>query len=402
MLPSSPAKDDLRPQEPYAFSLMVGGPTYRLWQRTRVAGERLELAQRRVALFILFSWVPLLFLSLAQGLAWPGSVELPFLQDAELHIRFLLAGPLLLIAEVVAHGRMRNVAAQFLSRDLIPDAARADFDAAVASAMRLRDSSVAEWLLVALVYGVGVLVVWRTQMVIDIPGWYGIAGDVRQPSPAGWWLALVSIPLFQFLLLRWYFRLFIWARFLWQVSRIDLRLVPTHPDHCGGLAFLGMVRLAFAPLLLAQGAMLAGFMANRIFFAGAELPEFRLELIAVVALMVFVILGPLLVFSGQLERAERTGMAEYGLLAQRYVREFDHKWLRGGAPAGEPLVGSADVQSLADMAGSFQTVREMRWTVFTLATVVQLSVTTLLPVLPLTLTMFSPQEVAERLIKIVF
>ena len=99
---------------------------------------------------------------------------------------------------------------------------------------------------------------------------------------AGWWLAWVSLPMFQFLLFRWYFRLFIWARFLWMVSRIKLNLMPTHPDRCGGLAFVVSVRIAFGPLLLAQGTMMAGMMANRIFYAGAKLPEFKEELIALV------------------------------------------------------------------------------------------------------------------------
>ena len=190
----------------------------------------------------------------------------------------------------------------------------------------------AEVLLIALVYVVGVGLVWRTQVALDVPSWYGVPAEGRlQPSLAGWWLGLVSLPLFQFLLLRWYFRLFIWARFLWQVSTIDLRFVPTHPDRAGGLGFLGAVAYAFAPVLLAQGAMLSGMIASKIFYAGATLPEFKVELIGLVALLVFVILGPMLVFGPKLAAAKRAGLREYGTLAQRYVREFDGKWLRGGA-----------------------------------------------------------------------
>ena len=155
-------------------------------------------------------------------------------------------------------------------------------------------------------------------------------------------------------------------------------------------------------MLLAQGVVLAGMMANRIFYAGATLPEFKVELIGLVAVMVFAILGPLLVFSPQLAAAKRGGLREYGTLAQRYVREFDHKWLRGGAPPDEPLVGSADIQSLADLGNSFEVVKDMRLVPFTLQTVLQLAVTTLLPVLPLTLTMISLEELLERLLKIVF
>jgi hypothetical protein len=223
-----------------------------------------------------------------------------------------------------------------------------------------------------------------------------------QPSVAGWWLGFVSVPLFQFLLLRWYFRLYIWARFLWQVSKIDLRLVPTHPDRAGGLGFLGAVASAFSPVLLAQGAMTSGMMANKIFYAGATLPQFKVELIGLVALLLAAILGPLLVFGPKLAAAKRTGLREYGTLSQRYVREFDGKWLRGGAPADEPLVGSADIQSLADLGNSFAVVSGMRWVPFTGRTVLQLAVIMLLPVVPLTLTMISLQELLKRLLKIVF
>jgi hypothetical protein len=298
---------------------------------------------------------------------------------------------------------MRPVVGQFLDRGLIPDAGRPRFDAAIASAMRLRNSVLAEVLLIAFVYGVGVLVVWRTQVALDAPTWYRVPVDgTWRPTLAGWWLGCVSVPVFQFLLLRWYFRLFVWARFLWQVSRIDLALLPTHPDRCGGLGFLAGVGPAFSPVLVAQGVILAGMIASKIFHAGASLPEFKVELIGIVAVMVFAILGPMLVFSPQLGTARRAGLREYGTLAQQYVREFDRKWLRGGAPADEPLIGSADIQSLADLGNSFEVVKGMRLAPFSLQAVLQLAVASLIPVAPLLLTMISLEELLTRLIQAVF
>jgi hypothetical protein len=223
-----------------------------------------------------------------------------------------------------------------------------------------------------------------------------------QPSLAAWWLGCVSLPIFQFLLIRWYFRLFIWVRFLWQVSRLELTLVPTHPDRSGGLGFLGLVGHAFVPLLLAQGTILAGTIANRILYAGERLPEFKVEMIGLVALMLLAVLGPLLVFAPKLAAAKRTGLGEYGALAQRYVREFDRKWVRGGAPADEPLVGSADIQSLADLGNSFEVVKSMRLAPFTLQTVLQLALVTLAPIVPLTLTMISLEELLTQAIRMVF
>jgi len=376
---------------------------YQLWRRTRLAGDTLELLRRRVVGLSLLAWAPLLALTVAEGHAWGGSVTLPFFHDLELHVRLLVALPLLIVAELVVHKRMRLVVRQFLERGLIPDAARAKFDAAVASAMRLRNSITAEILLIAFVYIVGVGFIWRTQVALGVASWYGATVDGKlHPSLAGWWLGCVSLPIFQFLLLRWYFRLLIWARFLWQVSRIELNLLPTHADRCGGLGFLALVSNAFALLLAAQGAMLAGVMASRIFYAGAKLPEFKLELIGLVAVMVFAILGPLLVFSPRLGAVKRAGLREYGTLMQRYAREFDNKWLRGGAPADEPLIGSADIQSLADLGHSIEVVKGMRLVPFTMQTVLQLAVATLLPVLPLTLTMISLEELVLRLLKAMF
>ena len=114
----------------------------------------------------------------------------------------------------------------------------ARFEAAIASALRLRNSVLAEVLLIGFVYGVGVLVIWRNYVTLDTSTWYAMpATGGPAPSWAGWWYCCVGMPIFQFMLCRWYFRLFVWARFLWQVSRIDLRLIPTHPD---GVASVGL------------------------------------------------------------------------------------------------------------------------------------------------------------------
>ena len=292
---------------------------------------------------------------------------------------------------------------EFLERDLIPEHGRAQFDAAVESAKRLRNSMAAEILLIALVYGVGVLYLWRRYIAIDVPSWYGVMGGGRlQPSLAGWWFGCVSLPMVQFLLLRWYFRLFVWTRFLWQVSRIELDLKAIHPDRSGGLGFLALTGHAFLPLLIAQGTLLAGMIANRIFFTGAQLPQFRVEIVGLVAVMLLMVLVPLLVFVPLLERAKRAALRDYGRLANRYVQEFDSKWVRGGAPAEEPLLGSADIQSLADLGNSFEIVKQMKWIPFNPRTVVQLAAATLIPLLPLTLTMISLDELVQRLLRIAF
>ena len=372
---------------PTDFSLVLGGPMYQFLRRSHLTGDAFELATRRIVAISLFAWLPLLVLSAINGEVLGSAVALPFLADIEVHVRFLVAMPLLIIAELVVHRRMRLVVRQFLDRKLVPDEGLQRFDDAIASVMRLRNSTWIEVLLIAVVYGVGVFWVWRLYAVLDRTAWYTVptvAGSSL--SVAGMWYTFVSVPLFQFLLLRWYFRLFVWARFLWQVSRIDISLVPTHPDRAGGLGFLSSTAFAFVPLALAHGAVLSGMIANRVLLIGTPLTEFKVEIGVVVVFVQCLVFVPLLMFAPQLAEAKRRGLREYGTLAERYVREFDVKWLRGGAPPVEGLIGSADLQSLADLGNSFEVVRTMRAALMTRDAIVQLAVATLLPLAPLLLT----------------
>ena len=390
-------------RDPPDFSLVLGGPLFQLLRRVRLSDDALTLVRQRIIVISLCAWLPLLVLSALEGQVLGGSVAVPFLLDVEVHVKFLAAMPLLIGAELVVHRRMRFLVKQFLERHLIPKSAMTRFDAAIASAFRLRNSVLAEVLLIAFVYVVGILIVWRQYMALDAATWYAIPSvEGSKLSLAGMWYGYVSLPIFQFLLVRWYFRCFTWARFVWQVSRIGLSLVPTHPDRAGGLGFLSITVYAFIPLAMAHGAMLAGQLANRIFYLGAALPDFKLEILLLVLFLLCLVLGPLLVFAPQLWQAKLMGNREYGTLAQRYVREFDAKWLRGGAPADEPFVGSADIQSLADLGNSLEVVQTMRTAPFTKVAILQLAAATLAPIVPLALTMMPLEELLKKLFGILF
>jgi hypothetical protein len=266
--------------------------------------------------------------------------------------------------------------------------------------MRLRDSVMIEVLLIILVLTAGHYI-WESQVALESATWYAANVDGHHHySPAGYWYAFFSIPVFHFLLLRWYFRIFIWVWLLWQVSRLDLDLVPTHPDHVAGLAFLGGSAVAFWPLLVSQGAILAGQLANYIFYEGKSLLDFKLEIVAAVVFLLLVVFGPLCVFAPRLAQAKRQGLSEYGDLATRYVRKFDDKWLRGQAPLDEQLVGSGDIQSLNDLAGSFEVVHSMRPFPFDKTIVLQMAIAVLAPLLPLALTMISLEDLVKRLLGI--
>ena len=394
---------DSTSEAPGDFSLVLGGPLFQLLRRAHLADDGLALARKRVVVLSLFAWLPLFVLSALEGKAFKGTVAVPFLMDLEQHIRFLLALPLLVIAERVVHERLQPVVRLFRERNIVPANSIPKFEAAMTAAYRLRNSVIAELMLIALVYLVGIQIAWRHYIALDAATWYATPSAAgSELSIAGIWYGYVSLPLSQFLLVRWFFRLFIWARFLWQVSKIELSLLPAHPDRSGGLGFLGGSIFAFAPLAAAQGALATGPFANRIFYLGARLPEFRFEIAGLVLFVLCLVFGPLLVFAPQLAAARRRGVREFGTLAERYVREFDTKWLRGGAPAGEALLGSADVQSLADLGNSFEIVRTMNAVLITKAAIVRVAGATLAPIVPLLLTMMPFEELLKKMFGLLF
>jgi hypothetical protein len=275
------------------------------------------------------------------------------------------------------------------------------FEGAIESAVRLRNSITVECSLLLFVYTVG-LWVWNSRVGLNTATWYGMPGGRWHLTPAGFWYVFISIPIVQFILLRWYLRFLIWYRFLWQVSRIDLHLVPTHPDRCAGLAFLGKSVYAFGPILFAQGAMLAGVVASRVLYRGESLLSFKLQAGGFVSFFVLAILGPLLMFTPQMARAKRKGLADYALLAQRYVDSFEQKWVGHEVGPCEELLGTGDIQSLADLGNSYAMVREMRPVPFGLEDITRLAAATAAPLVPLLLTIFSPEELIVRILKVVF
>ncbi len=382
------------------FSLVLGGPLYQLFIRARLGTDALGLVKRRIIVISLFSWLPLLLLSLLPGEPGIGDIKVPFLYDIDVHIRFLLALPLMIAAELVVHQRLKPLILQFVERGIVTGEALPQFEAIVDSLLRLRNSVLIEVMLIILVFTAGHYI-WSNQMALETATWFSVVIDGRhQLSPAGYWYTFISIPVFQFIYIRWYFRIFIWARFLWQVARLELHLIPTHPDRAGGVGFLAGSVSAFVPLLLAQGALLAGMIANHIFYEGATLLAFKPEIASFVVFLLLVTLGPLCAFAGRLAQCKRQGLLEYGALGSRYVRDFDRKWLRDEPPQDEPLVGSGDIQSLADLANSFEVVKGMRLFPFDKVVVLQAAVVTLLPVLPLALTMISLEDLVKTLLGI--
>jgi hypothetical protein len=370
-----------------SFVLTAGGPWHRLISRlglTRSVGKR-------IALVWLLTWPPLIILLTLQGLYSMSAIWTAFANDIALHVRFLFAVPLLMLAEVVVDHAARVTIGQFDRSGMITPDDQPRFDSAIRRAIRMRDSMIGELVVLALAY-TSILI--SRQPPPAAAAWIKPGGAF---SAAGWWYVLVSIPIFQFLLYRWLWKYLIWAVLMRRISRLDLRLAPAHPDRVGGLAFVSVGQTVFALIVLAASAVLAGIIGNVMIHGGAALASYKIQVVMYAALMLVIFLMPLMFFTIRLTRLKLTGLRQYGALGSQYAQGFQDKWITSATPPGEPLLGTSDIQALADLNTSYWVVRDTKMTLVTLTVALAYITAVLLPMLPLLL-LEIPADVLARAI----
>ena len=212
----------------------------------------------------------------------------------------------------------------------------------------------------------------------------------------------MSIPFFQFLLARWLWRFLIWTHLLWSLSKMDLYLVPTHPDLAAGLGFLSPAQAKYGIVIFALSSVIAAKIGEEILYDGASLLDYKFIIIGYVVLMLIVLMAPLLVFTPKLLAVKRRGLLEYSALANEYTQAFDRKWVRKEGAEGESLLGSGDIQSLADLGNSFGYVRNMRTFPVDLNGVIPPVMAVVLPMLPLVLTVYPFNDLVVKIVGFLF
>ncbi len=343
--------------------------------------------------------MPLFVITLVDGRAVDGVRE-PFLEDLNAQVRLLVALPLLIMADRLVHCRSQYVVGPFLERGLVNPKDEARFNALVEHAEAARTSGIVA---ITLAITATVLSGWIWHQIWSLrPGvWYlsyHAGGDVSL-TVGGWWYVFVSLNVFRFVLLRWYYRLLVWYRFLWGVSRLELDLNPLHPDRSGGLGFLALSAPALGLGFLAQTTALSARIAGRILHSGASLDSFAQEMWIVPVFMTLLSILPLTFFSIALIRVRITGSVDYGGLATRYVDGFREKWMIDPSTQTTGLVGSSDIQSLADLSNSYQVVNSIRLLPLSLPVLIAHAALLAAPFIPLALTKIPLDELIRRVVE---
>jgi hypothetical protein len=392
---------DSDPRRP-ALLLTGGGPLYRIEKQLKLVGDRSPQVLRVAGLSILVTWVPLLILSAMQGAAFhTTTVVVPFLYDFATYTRFLVAMPVLILAETFLGPRLAKAAAFFVTSGLVPEKDYTRFDAAIDRGLRLRDSTVAELLLVAVSYVISLTALHG--MAIHAATWSATytTGTGFHLTWAGWWLVGFCAPFLNFLVLRWVWRLFLWGQFLWSMNKLDLQLFPPHPDESGGLGFVGRAQQFCGIILFGYSAATAGVLADAVIYDKVPLQHFAGPIVAYVVIAVGIVLAPLLVFAVRLHETKINGLYQYGTLATSYTSAFHHRWITRDPEASEPLLGTSDIQSLADLGNSFGFIRGMDDLPMNPRTPIHLALACLIPMAPLLLIVIPLKEMVKLLFKAV-
>ncbi|MEJ8845825.1 hypothetical protein [Variovorax rhizosphaerae] len=373
MTPDHERDDDAR--------LFDGGPPLRLLRLWGRFDHSHRGVWRRALVVVCIGWLPLLgFAALALANGQDG-VWRAFLRDASVHARSLVAAPLLVLAEAICIPRLGALAAVFCERGIVPASAVPAYSVLLSGIRRLRDSWVVEAFAVVVAF-VAALLIIRYVPASFLPDWH--RGDASAPlarSLASWWHALVSLPLLLVLVFGWAWRLFLWARYLWLVSRLPLRLVAPHPEGAAGLMFVGYSLRAFSIPASAAGAVVAATALAHIWAGGQGGPEMlgRLALATVVVVLACCV-APLLAFSGQLLRNWQRGIVTYGALVQRVGVALEDKWMQCARdqPAIDPL-STGDFSAATDFFQTADKAFSQRLTAIDLRSLFALTGATALP-----------------------
>jgi hypothetical protein len=342
------------------FSIVIGGPFYRIQGRLGLLGNDLLPPLRTSLLFAAFVWLPLAVLSIVQGLAWQSQLgKSAFFLDYSGYARFIISIIMFMLMEPIAERRVGVMVRQFQRGHLIAEEEQGLLAAALQRAGQRTASTLAEIMLLILAYLLA-LNAADTYLSNMAESWFGSqSGGSIHLTFAGWWCLLVSLPFFWFLTLRWIWRIVVWTMLLNDLSKLKLRLVATHPDQSGGLGFLGMFPVTFAAMVFALSCVAASVTLQDVIFSDMSMQSvgalFGVWLVAVMVIFA----GPLLVFTPKLYRLRDQALLDYGRFASLHNHGFEEKWVVPDRTTEDP-VGTPDISSLADLGGGFETIRSIR------------------------------------------
>ncbi len=267
MKAASPPSADAFEKKQLDFLASHGGPFFDLQRRLKLLHDKSLNTGKRIALFVAIAWGVPFILVLATVISDEPAIS-SYLTDPGPWARFLIAIAAFVAAEQAVEASLSRKLGQFVRAPLIAPGSMGAAATAVTTALRQRNSGVAE-LVCLLLSAMSAFVAFTTFSEVPTSTWAaGVTAGGHRLTAAGWWCALVSIPLFVFLLLRGVWRHLVWAQLLRRIARLELRLVATHPDGKGGLSFVGEYPNAYILFVFGVSSGMAAAVAKHMMQGG--------------------------------------------------------------------------------------------------------------------------------------
>jgi len=370
---------------------VLGGPLHRLGCRLGLVRGEANTVRVGVALGLL-AWGVLLLLGLLAGLG-PKMLSLAVIG---VHVRFLVAVPLFFLCEWWVVPQMAEFSRYIARSGLVPHASVPALASIIRRIGRMKESWLPEALFLLTAFALPII-----GANAFLPGRTSHLDLILHSSGGGLnlvaaWYQGFCLPLFRFLILRWFWRLGLWCYFLWSIEKLTLRLIATNSDGCAGLGYLETVHENFAPLIVALSAVCSAAFAEDLSSRRMPFESLYSSIPLVVLLAAGLFIGPLFIFSSKLYSCRWTGISEYMGMASHYVMAFDRKWIRN-EKSGASQLGTSDLQSLADLTNSLNVVRGMRPIPASKRLIAELALSAILPLLPLLFFKYPVDQLAARL-----
>lgn len=376
-----------------------GGPFHKFQTKLKLESEDKSLTKRKLVFFSLFAWLPLLILSVIFSVAYNPALKVSLLTDFVVWARFFIALPVIILAENVIKFHVSRGLARFYKTGIISDNNVADFESILSKIYRIRESKIPE-LIILLIALFSTIVFWRLYDQGNLTSTWIFTEDGVLTIP-GYWYYIISAPIFQFFLYRMVWKFFLWVYFLFRLSRMELNLVATNPDLSGGLQFVGATNLYFGIIGFAQCCIVSAQIAEWVTLGRYQLSDHYSTIAINVLVDSFILMLPIMVFVPKLYRLRLQGRMDYSLVAMGYVRAFEEKWVKGINPENEKILGSSDVQSLADLYNSYAIVDQIRTIPIKPRMLLNLVIIIALPYAPLAFFVIPADEILKTAIKFI-
>lgn len=387
-----------------AFRLSTGGLLYRLFKLMHIQKSDSYSVYRRIIIIVSLIWLPLLVLTIIEGNFYNTNLDLPFSYDLQPYVKYLIVLPLLMASGAIIDPLIRYVIESIGTSGILGESNKGRYYEAVKQLARRKNSNFADLVIIIISYSVAITGVINLEM-FDVSSQFRNWTVFHSESGthltlAGWWFIMVSAPVLQIIFYRWFWRFYLWGKFLFQVSRIKLNLQPTHPDLAGGLGILKNSENAFIIIFFSLGAMLSVSLSADILYTGQKLEQVIPIIIAYIIISVSVLTIPLFFFSHQLAATKRWGSVLYGDLGYRLSRAFHEKWGNiEDETNGDELLKTADSSTVCDYAEIYNAARGMRFIPISLRGLLLQACALTIPFLPLVFTEHSPIEILKTILQ---